>query len=84
MEHHRRPTPRDGQQNSTPAANDEPLLDAVRNGDNQAFGELYERHRGAVFAVARLHTHSQAEAEDITSEAFTRVLALLKSGGGPR
>ena len=84
MEDVQRPAPWDGQQNPTPAANDEPLLDAVRNGDNQAFGELYARHRGAVFAVARLHTNSHAEAEDITSEAFTRVLALLKSGGGPR
>lgn len=84
MEEIQRPAPWDGQQNSTPAANDEPLLDAVRNGDNQAFGELYARHCGAVFAVARLHSNSYAEAEDITSEAFTRVLALLKSGGGPR
>ena len=84
MEDKRRPAPRDGQQDSTPAANDEPLLDAVRIGDRQAFGELYKRHCGAVFAVARLHTKSHAEAEDITSEAFTRVLALLKSGGGPR
>lgn len=84
MEDTRRPALRDSQQNSTPAANDEPLLDAVRIGDRQAFGELYKRHCGAVFAVARLHTNSHAEAEDITSEAFTRVLALLKSGGGPR
>lgn len=84
MEDIQHPSPRDGQQVPAPAANDEPLLDAVRNGDQQAFGELYARHRGAVFAVARLHSNSHAEAEDITSEAFTRVLALLKSGGGPR
>ncbi|MBD2764262.1 sigma-70 family RNA polymerase sigma factor [Kocuria sp. cx-455] len=84
MEDTRRPAPRDGQQNSTSAANDEPLLDAVRSGDRQAFAELYKRHCGAVFAVARLHTNSHAEAEDITSEAFTRVLALLQSGGGPQ
>ena len=84
MEDTARPAPQDGRQNLIPAADDESLLDAVRNHDRQAYGELYRRHCGAVFAVARLHTNSHAEAEDITSEAFTRVLALLRSGGGPR
>ena len=84
MEDFQRPAPWDGQQNPKPAADDESLIEAVRNGDNEAFGELYTRHRGAVLAVARLHSNNHAEAEDITSEAFTRVLALLKSGGGPR
>ncbi|GAA2109872.1 sigma-70 family RNA polymerase sigma factor [Kocuria atrinae] len=84
MEDFQRPAPWGGQQNPKPAANDESLIEAVRNGDNEAFGELYTRHRGAVLAVARLHSNNHAEAEDITSEAFTRVLALLKTGGGPR
>ena len=66
------------------SSGDEPLLQAVRHGDSQAFARLYERHRGTVFAVARAHAPSREEAEDITSEAFTRAFALLKAGAGPR
>ena len=62
------------------SSGDEPLLRAVRRGDSQAFADLYERHRAAVLAVAGMHASSREEAEDITSEAFTRVFALLKSG----
>ena len=60
------------------------LLAAAREGDDAAFGELYERHRAAVLAVARLHARNEADAQDLVSEAFTRVLALLREGRGPR
>ena len=63
---------------------DEQLLRAVREGDSHAFATLYERHRGAALAVARMHSRNEPEAEDLVSEAFTRVFALLKEGKGPR
>lgn len=63
---------------------DEHLLRAVREGDSHAFATLYERHRGAALAVARMHSRNEPEAEDFVSEAFTRVFALLKEGKGPR
>ncbi|MDO4918376.1 sigma-70 family RNA polymerase sigma factor [Kocuria sp.] len=65
-------------------ASDEHLLTAVREGDTSAFGELFERHRGAALAVARMHSRNEADAQDLVSEAFTRVLGLLREGRGPR
>lgn len=65
-------------------ASDERLLTAVRNGDSAAFAELYERHRGAALAVARMHSRNESDAQDLVSEAFTRVLGLLREGKGPR
>ncbi|RUQ04462.1 sigma-70 family RNA polymerase sigma factor, partial [Kocuria sp. HSID17582] len=67
-----------------PPASDERLLTAVRNGDSAAFAELYERHRGAALAVARMHFRNESDAQDLVSEAFTRVLGLLREGKGPR
>ncbi|MGW2674935.1 sigma-70 family RNA polymerase sigma factor [Kocuria rhizophila] len=69
---------------ATGPASDEQLLRAVREGDTAAFGELYERHRGAALAVARMHARNESDAQDLVSEAFTRVLALLREGRGPR
>ncbi|WP_295109505.1 sigma-70 family RNA polymerase sigma factor [uncultured Kocuria sp.] len=65
-------------------ASDERLLTAVRNGDSAAFAELYEHHRRAVLAVARMHSRTESDAQDLVSEAFTRVLGLLREGKGPR
>lgn len=74
-----RPSPQ-----GTEPASDEQLLSAVREGNTAAFGELYERHRGAALAVARMHSRNDPDAQDLVSEAFTRVLALLREGRGPR
>ncbi|CAL8899285.1 hypothetical protein KVA01_02160 [Kocuria varians] len=65
-------------------ASDETLLTAVRQGDSSAFAELYERHRGAALAVARMHSRNESDAQDLVSEAFIRVLGLLQEGRGPR
>lgn len=51
---------------------------------NEAFGELYERHVGAVRGVARTLSTDSAEAEDITAETFFRVLQALRRNAGPR
>ncbi len=62
---------------------DAELIVSARLGDPQSFGALYERHAGAAWAVARQYTNSAADAEDVVSEAFTRLYTILQEGGGP-
>ncbi|MFI2753755.1 sigma-70 family RNA polymerase sigma factor [Cellulomonas sp. P22] len=66
-----------------PLLGDAELITAARGGDADAYGVLYERHAGATWAVARQYTNSAADAEDVVAEAFTKVFAVLRSGGGP-
>src|SRR4051812_38970890 len=65
------------------SSDDAELLAAVREGNDAAFGELYRRHVGAGRAAARALTRSQADADDAVAEAFARVLAVMRRGGGP-
>jgi RNA polymerase sigma factor (sigma-70 family) len=65
------------------SSDDAELLAAVREGDDAAFGELYRRHVGAGRAAARALTRSTADADDAVAEAFARVLAVMRRGGGP-
>lgn len=64
-------------------ASDSELITAVRDGARPAFGLLYERHRAAAYHLARQLVRSPAEADDLVSEAFARVLDTLLAGGGP-
>ncbi|GAB3897900.1 hypothetical protein GCM10029964_081520 [Kibdelosporangium lantanae] len=74
-----------------PTTSDEPprppsdaeLIEAVRGGDNQAYGQLYERHVQAAHNLARQLSRSPVEVEDLVSEAFAKVLAAMRTGGGP-
>ncbi|MBI9113414.1 sigma-70 family RNA polymerase sigma factor [Sanguibacter suaedae] len=66
-----------------PSSSDAELITAVRGGDTGAFGVLYERHAGAARTVARQYVSSQASADDVVSESFTKVLAVLRDGRGP-
>jgi RNA polymerase sigma-70 factor (ECF subfamily) len=49
---------------------DDQLVEHVRAGDTAAFGELVERHRGAVFRAALAALGNDAEAEDIAQDAL--------------
>ena len=64
------------------AASDAELITRVRGGDLHAYGELFDRHRDAAYRIARQLSRGP-DADDLVSEAFTKVLAVLKSGGGP-
>lgn len=70
-----------------PAAEADPpdldLIDRVRGGDLEAFDPLYRRHRTAALRHARNWTRSEAAAEDLSAEAFTRVLYAIRNGNGP-
>ena len=62
---------------------DAELIAAVRRGDSEAYGELYERHLHAAKRAASCLSSTAAEREDLVADAFTRVLRVLRDGGGP-
>ncbi|GGP70232.1 sigma-70 family RNA polymerase sigma factor [Saccharothrix coeruleofusca] len=62
---------------------DAELISSVRNGDVKAYGQLYERHVGAAHNLARQLARSSAEADDLVSDAFAKVLDALRAGRGP-
>jgi RNA polymerase sigma-70 factor (ECF subfamily) len=55
------------------------LVRRVQAGDTEAFGELVERNRRAVFRAALAAVGSAAEADDVAQDAF--VTAFQKLGG---
>jgi RNA polymerase sigma factor (sigma-70 family) len=62
---------------------DRELLARVRAGDDAAFGELFTQHADAVRRFALRHVREHAEADDLTAEAFFRVLQAIRRGNGP-
>ncbi|MCL2464052.1 MAG: sigma-70 family RNA polymerase sigma factor [Micrococcales bacterium] len=61
---------------------DRELIDLARVEDSGAWAELWSRHRNAALAAARSQP-GNADPEDLVAEAFTRILELLRRGGGP-
>jgi RNA polymerase sigma factor (sigma-70 family) len=59
------------------------LIDSVRCGDVQAYGELYRQHADTAYGLARKCSRDPADAEDLVAEAFVRILAALLAGHGP-
>jgi RNA polymerase sigma factor (sigma-70 family) len=70
-----------GQRGRVPS--DADLIDAVRDGKVEAYGKLYERHVRSASILAMQLSTSSADADDLVSDAFAKVLAALRSGGGP-
>lgn len=62
---------------------DTELISSVRLGDPSAYAALYARHAAAVRTVAGYYTTDAATADDLTSDAFERMLRMLRSGRGP-
>lgn len=60
---------------------DQALMEQARGGSERAFAELWRRHYTAGIRVARQFT--TLDADDVVSEAFTRIFAAARSGGGP-
>jgi RNA polymerase sigma factor (sigma-70 family) len=65
------------------APDDAVLAAAVRNGDVAAYGVLYARHFHAARRLTASLGINGAERDDLIAEAFTRVLRILRAGGGP-
>lgn len=55
------------------------LVQAVQNGDGEAFGELYDRYVNQVFRFIYYRVNDRALAEDFTSETFLRALRRISS-----
>src|SRR5687768_13749872 len=67
---------------SVDAPGDAELISAVRGGDVDAYGMLFERHVDAARRLAH-QLVSAGDVEDLVSEAFVKVLTVLQRGGGP-
>jgi len=68
---------------SPPPGGDAELIGAIASGDTAAYVTLHERHVAAARSLARQLVKSPAEAEEIITETFTRLHAVLRRGGGP-
>ncbi|MEB3368084.1 RNA polymerase sigma factor [Saccharopolyspora mangrovi] len=55
----------------------------VRAGSMVAFAELYARHQAAARCLAMQVATVPADADDLVSEAFAKILDVLRRGGGP-
>jgi len=58
------------------ALTDERLWSLIREGDGEAFGVLYDRHRHRIFAHSLRLVGSSAEAEDVTAMVFLETWRL--------
>ncbi|GLY51497.1 sigma-70 family RNA polymerase sigma factor [Lentzea sp. NBRC 102530] len=70
-----------GQRGRPPS--DADLIDAVRDGKVEEYGKLYERHVRSASILAMQLSSSSSDADDLVAEAFAKVLAALRAGGGP-
>ena len=64
------------------APSDAELISRVRGGDVDAYGQLFARHVEAARRLARQLVRGP-DSEDLVSDAFTKVMGALQSGGGP-
>ena len=54
------------------------ILKKVKNGDGEAFGELYDFYAPRVYRFVRLKVDSQETAQDVASETFLRIWKYLQ------
>jgi RNA polymerase sigma-70 factor (ECF subfamily) len=75
-----------GARRAEPASNDDPLeRETVRQaqlGDAGAFERLYRRYNRRVYALCLRMTRNQADAEDLTQEAFLQVFRKIQTFRG--
>jgi RNA polymerase sigma-70 factor (ECF subfamily) len=57
---------------------DEVLLARYKQGDSHAFRELVERYSGPLYNLAYRILHDPMEAENVTQEAFLRIVASIE------
>jgi RNA polymerase sigma factor (sigma-70 family) len=66
------------------ARSDVALLEEVRRGNVDAYDVLYARHVDVARRLARALLRNQADADDVVSEVFASVLAVIQPGKGQR
>jgi RNA polymerase sigma-70 factor (ECF subfamily) len=55
------------------------LVDRACRGDSDAFGRLFERYHGSIYALVLRQTRSPSLAEDLASETFFRALRGIET-----
>jgi len=70
-------TERLAQSSSPTIIRDVDLVRRAQSGDADAFSSLFRLHRDRVYSVCLRMTRNQAEAEDLTQEAFIQVLRRI-------
>jgi DNA-directed RNA polymerase specialized sigma24 family protein len=68
---------------SPPPGGDAELIGAIASGDTAAYVTLQERHVAAARILARQLVKSPAEVEEVITETFARLRAVLRQGSGP-
>ena len=58
-------------------AGDDELIEQIRQGDREAFGELVRRYQRKAYAVARRLLGNQHDAEDVVQESFMAALDAI-------
>jgi DNA-directed RNA polymerase specialized sigma24 family protein len=61
---------------------DAELVVMTREGDSEAFAQLYLRHLPTLRAAARVAVR-HGEVDDVVAEAFAATLGQIRRGGGP-
>jgi RNA polymerase sigma-70 factor (ECF subfamily) len=59
------------------AFNEAEAIEQAKQGDAQAFQDLYERHKRRVYSLCLRMTANTAEAEDLTQEAFLQLFRKI-------
>jgi RNA polymerase sigma factor (sigma-70 family) len=67
-----------GASHPEPERTEAELVHAVRRGDEQAFGELYERYGRRIFAYVLRMVRDFGRAEDLTQEVFISALRRMR------
>lgn len=63
---------------------DSELLDRAREYDGQALAEIYDRYAGLIYRYLYRYLGDAAQAEDLTSEVFLKLLQVLGTSRAPR
>jgi RNA polymerase sigma-70 factor (ECF subfamily) len=63
---------------STDPAAEQMLVVAAKNGDEQAFEDLFKRHKRKIFLVALRYTRVREDAEDIVQQTFQKAFIYLQ------
>ena len=71
-----------GHSGELPESNETRLVDAAKNGQKSAFGELCERHTAKVFRVVHRITRNREDAEDAVQDCFLSAFVHLKDFDG--
>ncbi|GAA3698071.1 hypothetical protein GCM10022377_08730 [Zhihengliuella alba] len=65
------------------SATDAELIGAARDGSDEAYAALYQRHYDAALRTARWRLFDSSLAEDVVADSFSAMLQLLRAGRGP-